>query len=1663
MIDLRPSYHLFWRQSVAGLVSAALLLIAPQPVEAQVETVFGIGYCIDDIDDNEVMDFSELGAAFSTSTIAAPSSVGASFDANVDLYSITRHFNPADGSVDPTTISLVGSPRSRLLDTPFDGVAGIDSAASGAGELTLIGGNHYIYNIDGRCVTGSTRTDTDTSDDTVVTHTTTGNNGVDISSRDTSGFSFEGNIVLTFTGDVDGDIAFSDSGTQDSDITLSIQEGSFIYGNLVLGEDGGSGVATADVVASNAGVMRRVILDDSSNVQFTNTGTISQADGILARGVDVGLSITNDVGGSISNINAGGTERLVITNANGAAIGGIILGDVVTDGAGGITADTGNAFTDVSTTITNNGQIQQIIADRDGQFSLTNSGTGRIVSQLDDALLLSGSATLNLDNQGRIEAASSDAISFTDYSGNFTLTNTGTIQSSTNDAISGDETTGSFNITNRGTITSTNNRAISLNDVNTANDEDIVVVNGTAAGAGTITSNQDAIAISDTATSGADDMSVAITNGTNSSITANFGNAIESQNVDSLTITNGGSISAGVDPAVLADGSDSLTINNGGANATITATSMTALSAASVSGDIDIDNAGTIRAFNRTINLTDAEGEMDINNSGTISATHTLGDAASSNYDNYTIYASRVASGSGGDVTVLNSSSSTISINSDNAIVLRNFNRTDDAIAFTNNGTISAGRSTAIDFNNSQSVTLTTGSDAVISAAEEVAISVADVRTAFSLTNAGSITASASAVHGSLTAGADVTVSNSGTISTIGGDTVRLENIAAPVTFGNSGTIRAGDEDEDDGTDSQDAVYLADIGANAVIFTNSASGVISATGDRAVYIEAASTVSFSNLGTANITADIDPVVFDVPTGGAAKLTFNNEGTISLTDDAAASLIDVTNFGKPLSITNSGTLSTPGARAITGALDGTGGTVTINNNGGIIAADEGETIHLSDIDAAVTFTNSGSIAAGNASHDSKNDAVFLDGIGNHAVVFTNAASGAISATGNRAVYLNASSAISFSNEAGAEIAADDTVIEFDVSASPTMTFTNAGTIRATSSAASHLLNFDDFTGTLDITNSGTISTAGSSAITASMAAGTHALDFENTGTISTTGAIGVVLGSFDGTVNVVNGAGGTLSTGSSSTAAAHNLRVTGGSRVTFSNAGTMTASGNSGVNVMFDGLGATAGNNVHSFTNSGTIIGGARALIVSGSSAASYSLTNSGTIRATGTGLAVDMSGVTATVNSSGSIVTNGSRAMQVGGGSTLSIGGPLQALGSSPIALALEGTASQITLNDGARLLGDFLAIDTGAITGDADKHTVTLSAVENASYYYDFDDRYFRFLIDGVETAQASGFSAGTSNYATSLIMHTQHGDAQRRLFHDLGSTDRNQPLKTMVYANSIDDEQGTRGFGLDVDRSGYAQSLQGSVFDWFDAEIVLSRQTASYAVDTNIHKLDSTYTGAGLGFSDLLSLGPFSISALAMAGIGEVDTKRRVYTNTNTQGFIDVSSSYETTHLDAVAEALFNMRIFGARKKLSRRNPYRINLEVALGSSLHSEERESYSESSYITTKDHSLTSISNMVRLRGEFLSRSQFNKQPYFIYAELRHAISMLTDGETFTYTLAGNDLTHEQEMDDVATSSFAIGGQYRLDDDLAIDLSVNYVDSDNDFSTISGSASVTWRF
>ena len=77
-------------------------------------------------------------------------------------------------------------------------------------------------------------------------------------------------------------------------------------------------------------------------------------------------------------------------------------------------------------------------------------------------------------------------------------------------------------------------------------------------------------------------------------------------------------------------------------------------------------------------------------------------------------------------------------------------------------------------------------------------------------------------------------------------------------------------------------------------------------------------------------------------------------------------------------------------------------------------------------------------------------------------------------------------------------------------------------------------------------------------------------------------------------------------------------------------------------------------------------------------------------------------------------------------------------------------------------------------------------------------------------------------------------------------------------------------------------------------------------------------------------------------------------------------------------LAEALFDMRIWGKKGRLTRRNPFRINLEIGLGGSLHSENNDSYSEQTYVSAADNDMQSNSLGGRLKLEYERRNPYSR-------------------------------------------------------------------------------------
>ena len=441
-----------------------------------------------------------------------------------------------------------------------------------------------------------------------------------------------------------------------------------------------------------------------------------------------------------------------------------------------------------------------------------------------------------------------------------------------------------------------------------------------------------------------------------------------------------------------------------------------------------------------------------------------------------------------------------------------------------------------------------------------------------------------------------------------------------------------------------------------------------------------------------------------------------------------------------------------------------------------------------------------------------------------------------------------------------------------------------------------------------------------------------------------------------------------------------------------------------------------------------------------------------------------MSDAEAVITNSGIISATASPAILAGASSVISISGSVLAGGANPVAIALEGRGSTVNLSDGAIIAGTIAPLDTATNYTEEQKHRVNVSGVNNASYYYEFPTEQFRFFLNNVEKTDGSGFSPATTNLHAVPLIHAHHAQGTRNIWRRLGRFNDKGGFRSFAFADELENERRTdREFTLEGDRSGFVQTFQQSIFGWFEAELILTAQESSFELDNNTFTFDKSYQGVGLGFSDLLAFGPFSFSAMALTGIGQTDMSRLVLSNTVSSGRFNLESSFDTIYLDAAFEALFDMRIWGKKGRLTRRNPYRINLELGLGGSLHNENNDSYNEQTYISAADSDLQSTSVGGRLKFEYERYNPYSRKNIRGFLELEHNVFDTGSGLDFSYSVEGAAQSASIDMAAVALSSIALGVDYEVNDDITANFSLKSVTGDDDSDGNSVALALKWRF
>ena len=200
-----------------------------------------------------------------------------------------------------------------------------------------------------------------------------------------------------------------------------------------------------------------------------------------------------------------------------------------------------------------------------------------------------------------------------------------------------------------------------------------------------------------------------------------------------------------------------------------------------------------------------------------------------------------------------------------------------------------------------------------------------------------------------------------------------------------------------------------------------------------------------------------------------------------------------------------------------------------------------------------------------------------------------------------------------------------------------------------------------------------------------------------------------------------------------------------------------------------------------------------------------------------------------------------------------------------------------------------------------------------------------------------------------------------------------------------------------------------------------------------------------------------------MALTGIGQTDLSRLVLSNTVSSGRFNLASSFDTVYFDAAFEALFDMRIWGKKGRLTRRNPYRINMELGLGGSLHSENNDSYNEQTYISAADSDLQSTSVGGRLKLEYERYNPYSRKNIRGFLELEHNVFDTGSGLDFSYSVEGAAQSASIDMAAVALGSIALGVDYEVNDDITANFSLKSVSGDDDSDGNSVALALKWRF
>jgi hypothetical protein len=456
---------------------------------------------------------------------------------------------------------------------------------------------------------------------------------------------------------------------------------------------------------------------------------------------------------------------------------------------------------------------------------------------------------------------------------------------------------------------------------------------------------------------------------------------------------------------------------------------------------------------------------------------------------------------------------------------------------------------------------------------------------------------------------------------------------------------------------------------------------------------------------------------------------------------------------------------------------------------------------------------------------------------------------------------------------------------------------------------------------------------------------------------------------------------------------------------------------------------------------------------------------------------------------SGSITTTGNYAMGIanyGNNNKVTISGTVKSTGAKSGALYnYSGSGNSFTLNEGATIIGDILAVDETNPSYDATNSKLIFNLGASTSYAYSVSGKgegttagqwTFSDLDRSSQVVTTSGTGCDTTitdagNDTCNLV--TAVGAANAEVQNELQyitSTSLINSLRLDTPVNTTQEETTATdvwfdAYGVSTERDASTWDTTGVVFnadtrgltigkplvlgDSFGLDLVFNTSQTDLDVGATKHQnIAAQSFNFGVVMTDLASSSNWDVDAFGFIGHNSYEGKRKVMNNQVSTGSETVTSSYSGTKALVGFDVDYTTPINEV-----------VSFKGGINANLSNEAIGAYSESKYSTwnarTVSQAASGISaGLTHKRSDLLST----------FVTLGAEYSSLLSGEKASYTNNGTATSYtDHDASDDMISSVAVGFKYAGTNGVSFEGAIKGSSSNKGLTSTSANFGLNWAF